>query len=115
MSRRIDCTLADATCWTYNRITVEDDLGNGYVNRESYYEMTTDGGAYKVKIEKLVGVGGSISLYGWFVEITHHENSADVEVYSNFGEAWSLGFRTLKEAKRFGTNWVHEAIQLEVK
>jgi|TARA_Y100000310_G_scaffold1694_2_gene2156 hypothetical protein len=107
--------LTTTTCWTYNRITVEDDLGNGYVNRESYYEMKTDGGAYKVKIEKLVGVGGSISLYGWFVWITHHENSADVEVYTNFRSAWSSGFGTLKEAKRFGTNWVHEAIQLDAK
>ena len=108
--------MNDATCWTYNRITVEEDLGNGYVNRESYYEMKTDGGAYKVKIEKLVGVGGSISLYGWFVKITDHENSADVVVYNNNAhDGWSFGYRTLKEAKRFGTNWVHEAIQLEVK
>ena len=95
--------------WTYKRVIVETEWGE-----EFYYEMKTDSGAYTVKIEKLVGIEGTLSLYGWFVWITHREDSADVKVYTNFRSAWSSGFGTLKEAKRFGTNWVHEAIR-EVK
>ena len=91
--------------WTYNRITVEHDLGNGYVEEESYYEMKTDSGAYKVKIQKLTGTQGC-----WFVWVTHREDSADVEVFTNFRSAWSHGYMTLKAAKRVGTAWVRASI-----
>ena len=81
--------------WTYKRITVETEWGE-----ESYYEMVTDGSAYTVKIHKL----GAWKALRWFMEITHREDSADVGVQTGH-------FGTFKEAKRFGTNWVHKDIR----
>ena len=88
----------DPTYWTYDRFTVETFDGG----EESYYELKTDGRAYTVRIEQF--------MREWFVWITHREDSVDVGVYASAVEFNGHGFRTLREAKRFGYNWVLRAI-----
>ena len=89
----------DPTYWTYDRFTVETFDGG----EESYYELKTDGRAYTVRIEQL-------EPRQWFVWITHREDGIEVGVYTNLVSGPCYGFRTLRDAKRFGYNWVLRAI-----